>query len=76
MTASIHTKEFELRELAAREGDGIAVSLLWNPADNSTFVLVSAARTGDSFEVAVANRNPLDVFYHPFAYASPALQAA
>jgi hypothetical protein len=60
----------ETRELAAREGDGINVLLLWHPRENALSVEVEDARIGDSFQLAVAPERALDVFYHPFAYAA------
>jgi len=58
------------RELAAREGDGLAVVLLWDPCENAVTVSVADGRTGDHFEIAVDRRRALDAFYHPFAYAA------
>ena len=59
------------RELAYRASDGIEVSLLWRPADDRLTVVVSDARTDDSFELVVApGERALDVFEHPFAYAA------
>jgi hypothetical protein len=63
-------KTINLRELASRENDGVEVSLFWNPAGNDVFVLVSDEKTGDRFEIAVGSRSALDVFHHPYAYAS------
>jgi hypothetical protein len=58
------------RELAARERDGIHVTLLWHPAENAVTVEVEDARLGDRFRLAVAPERALDAFYHPFAYAA------
>jgi hypothetical protein len=58
------------RELAYRENDGLAVSLLWNPADDALTVTVLDAYTGEALEVPVEDASPLDVFQHPFAYAA------
>jgi hypothetical protein len=58
------------RELAAREGDGICVRLLWHPDDDALSVSVEDARAGDRLEIAVAPGRALDAFYHPFAYAA------
>jgi hypothetical protein len=60
----------QTRELAARESDGIHVSLLWHPPENSLTVSVEDARHGDRFQLAVAPDRALDAFYHPFAYAA------
>ena len=60
----------QIRELAARESDGINVRLLWHPVDNALTVSVEDARVGHRFRLAVAPERALDVFYHPFAYAA------
>ena len=60
----------QTRELAARESDGIHVSLLWHPPENSLTVSVEDARLGDRFQLAVAPDCALDAFYHPFANAA------
>jgi hypothetical protein len=59
-----------IRELAAREGDGMSVRLLWHPRDNAVTVSVEDARLGDCFQLAVAPERALDAFHHPFAYAA------
>jgi len=60
----------ERTELAAREDNGIAVELYWTRGTDALAVTVADATTGDYFELVVAdNERPLDVFYHPFAYA-------
>ena len=58
------------RELAARDGDGVHVLLLWHPAENVVSVSVEDARFGDCFEIAIAPDRALDAFYHPYAYAA------
>jgi hypothetical protein len=58
------------RELAARESDGIHVTLLWHAGENALTVSVEDDRAGDRFQLAVAPDRALDVFYHPFAYAA------
>jgi hypothetical protein len=59
----------QTRELAAREGDGIHVLLLWHPDEDAVTVSVEDAHVGDRFYIAVAPGRALDAFYHPFAYA-------
>jgi hypothetical protein len=59
-----------IRELAARESDGIHVVLLWHPDENALTVSVDDTRAGDRFQVAVTPDRALDAFYHPFAYAT------
>jgi hypothetical protein len=58
------------RELAAREGDGISVRLLWHPRENAVTLSVEDARVGDCFDLAIAPDRALDAFYHPYAYAA------
>jgi hypothetical protein len=57
-------------ELAEREFDGVSVALYWTRGTDVVAVAVDDARTGDSFELVVAEKErALDVFHHPFAYA-------
>jgi len=58
------------RELAHRENDGLEVSLLWNRDDGSLTVSVVDTRLGTALELPVGDASPLEVFYHPFAYAA------
>lgn len=60
----------EMRELAARESDGINVLLLWNAGSDALTVSVEDVRIGDCFQLAVAPERALDAFYHPYAYAA------
>ena len=60
----------QTRELAAREGDGIQVTLHWHPGDNALTVSVEDTRAGHGFRLAVAPDRALDAFYHPYAYAA------
>jgi hypothetical protein len=59
-----------MRELAARESDGIHVVLLWHPGESALTISVEDARVGHRFRLAVAPERALDAFYHPFAYAA------
>lgn len=59
-----------LEELAVRGSDGVFVSLLWRRSDDALLVVVSDTRQGESFELAVGSADPLDVFHHPYAYAT------
>jgi hypothetical protein len=56
------------RELAQRSGDGLEVSLLWDPRDDSLTVRIADTRTADVYEVPVGDAHPLNVFEHPFGY--------
>jgi hypothetical protein len=58
------------RELAARDGGGMHVVLLWYPHENTLTVSVEDTRFGDRFQLAVTPDRALDAFYHPFAYAA------
>jgi hypothetical protein len=59
------------RELDSRVIDGIEVRLLWRSADGGLFVAVTDSKRGEKFCVDVRDRaRALDVFHHPFAYAS------
>ena len=58
-----------VRERAHRVADGIAVTLVWDPAGDRVSVLVADARTGERFDFSVPSDRALDAFNHPFAYA-------
>ena len=58
------------RELASREADGLAVTLLWSKTSNKVKVTVADTRLDEAFEVEVAGAEALAAFYHPFAYAA------
>jgi hypothetical protein len=57
-----------LRELAHRSADGLEISLLWDPRDDSLSVRVTDAREDARYDIPVEDAKPLDVFEHPFAY--------
>ena len=57
-----------MRELDRRSGDGIDVSLLWDPSTDGVFVAVRDARTGSEFRIRVDAADALDAFRHPYAY--------
>jgi hypothetical protein len=63
------TASDDWRELARREGDGLAISLLWNKATNHVEVAVDDATLDEEFHISIASPHALDAFYHPFAYA-------
>ena len=58
------------QELACREGDGVEVVLFWSPSSGRLTVVVDDARADERFELSARADNALDVFYHPYAYAS------
>jgi hypothetical protein len=58
------------RELDHRVSDGIDVRLLWRADDDSLFVEVADAKTGERFSFEVRDRARVQhAFQHPFAYA-------
>ena len=59
------------RELDCRTSDGINVRLLWHPSEDRVSVAVRDAKTGDGFELPVRKgERALEVFHHPYAYAT------
>ncbi|MDX6496604.1 MAG: hypothetical protein QOE17_2590 [Gaiellales bacterium] len=60
---------FEARELAHRSGDGIDVSLLWDPQTDEPFVFVIDERDGACHVIPVGFEDPMVVYTHPFAFA-------
>jgi hypothetical protein len=61
----------EARELDSRINDGIHVRLLWHLSDGHMSVAVDDTKTSETFDVRVgAGDRALDVFHHPYAYAS------
>jgi hypothetical protein len=59
------------RELDSRTSDGIHVQLLWHSGDGHVSVAVNDTRAGQTFELAVHDRDrALDVFHHPYAYVA------
>jgi hypothetical protein len=66
----ISTK-MKARELDSRITDGLEVRLLWRPSDNHVSVAVNDTKTGEAFQVDVRpGQRALDVFQHPYAYAT------
>ena len=59
-----------LKELAHRAGNGVDVSPLWSPADGRLRLVVDDARAEERFALEARPENALDVFYHPYAFAS------
>ena len=57
-------------ELATRSSDGVLVSLHWHREDDELVVSVEDTRTGERFRLPARPENALEVFYHPFAYAT------
>jgi hypothetical protein len=58
-------------ELAIRELSGITVKLLWIRGTDIVLVSVADRRNGECFELVLEpGERALDVFHHPYAYAS------
>ncbi len=57
-------------ELAVRENDGLAVSLLWSRASGRVKVAVVDGHLDEQFEFHVPGADALAAFHHPFAYAA------
>ena len=57
-------------ELAVRENDGLAVSLLWSRATGGVKVAVVDVHLDAQFEIHVSGADALAAFHHPFAYAA------
>jgi hypothetical protein len=58
------------RELASRTRDDLEVTLWWDPRIDAVSVSVWDWKRDRHFELAVDHDRALDVFYHPFSYAS------
>ena len=62
-----------MTDLAQRSSNGLDVTLLWSRRTGRLTVAVSDIRTGDSFTVDAPRDCALEVYNHPFAYATPRL---
>lgn len=58
------------RELARRRSGTDEIRLLWHPASGRVELAVCDVATGASFRLDVPPDNAIDVFYHPYAYAT------
>lgn len=60
-----------MRELDSRSVDGLQVQLWWDAETGCVWVSTRDGRSGSQFLIEVRDgERPLDVFQHPFAYAS------
>jgi hypothetical protein len=64
------TTSESLRELAFRESDGLEVTLHWEAVEDRLIVSVYDTKRHVFFSVDAPRDKALDVFNHPFAYAS------
>ena len=67
---STATDTHHRRELAHRSNDGLDVTLFWSPDTDELIVCVCDQRRGAYFEIEPEPNGALDVFYHPYSYAS------
>ena len=58
------------RELAQRSADGVDVTLLWCPADDSVTVRVVDQDSHCIFEIPARPDHAMNAFHHPFVYAA------
>jgi hypothetical protein len=59
------------KELDHRSADGLEVTLVWDADANVASVIVVDTKNGEAFEIVLEDRdNALDVFHHPYAYAT------
>ena len=58
------------RELASGTSDDLEVTLWWDPRINAIAVSVWDWKRDTHFELPIGSDRAMDVFYHPFAYAS------
>jgi hypothetical protein len=63
------TSQSSARELDHRNGDGIDVTLLWDPQTHRVSVAVIDERTGEVLIFDVDGADALAAFHHPYAYA-------
>ena len=68
ITTDAHLSQWT--ELSSREGDGLAVSLLWNPATDRVKVTVADSRLDHDIELHVDGADALSAFHHPFAFTA------
>ena len=59
-----------MTELAHRRNHDFDVALYWDTSRDELFVVVEDISAGDRFSIAAPRARALDVFNHPFAYAT------
>lgn len=59
-----------MTELAHRRNHDFDVALYWDTSNDELFVVVEDIAAGDRFSIEAPRARALDVFNHPFAYAS------
>jgi len=56
------------RELASRVNGDLAITLFWDPRDDSTSIDIYHATTDETISFRVPPDRALDAFHHPFAH--------
>ena len=59
-----------MTELAHRRNHDFDVALYWDTKRDELFVVVEDISAGDRFSIDATRAEALDVFHHPFAYAT------
>lgn len=59
-----------MTELAHRRNHDFDVALYWDTRRGELFVVVEDIAAGDRFSIEAPETRALDVFNHPFAYAT------
>jgi hypothetical protein len=59
-----------MTELAHRRNHDFDVALYWDTSRDELFVVVEDISAGDRFSIPAPPTRALDVFEHPFAYAT------
>ena len=72
----MHSSGSDWRELASREINGLAITLVWSKATDRVKVMVVEAELEREFELNVEGADALEAFYHPFAHEARRSAAA
>ena len=59
-----------MTELAHRRNNDFDVALYWDTRRDELFVVVEDISAGDRFSIEAPRTQALDVFHHPFVYAT------
>jgi len=60
----------DLRQLAERRGNGLQVTLNWDPRSDAVSLEIVDVCHDRTLVVSVAAASALDAFYHPYAYVA------
>lgn len=59
-----------MTELAHRRNHDFDIALYWDTSRDQLFVVVEDIGAGDRFSIDAPRDRALEVFHHPFAYAT------